>query len=233
MSKLNIVVTLRLFVAAIALALVSCGGQPIQSEDAVPAEKVPDASDAVSASETAAPQKEPEPPSVELIPRKDLDEPKISMEPLPADAPVEAKQEIPAEKIIDSETADAVNKDQTETKEPEKEEPPLVATPAVTPVPASVDALEKAPLAQIPAQKAQPPVPAPILTPSVPVGMPTDPNTFLVTVGAKAAPHPSLGKGHALGFLINGVSGKRLVLERGKSYTFDIRTDPRDKALRL
>jgi tetratricopeptide (TPR) repeat protein len=30
-----------------------------------------------------------------------------------------------------------------------------------------------------------------------------------------------------MGFLINGVSGKRLVLERGKSYTFDIRTDPK------
>ncbi len=39
--------------------------------------------------------------------------------------------------------------------------------------------------------------------------------------------HPAYGKGHAMGFSIDGVPGKSLVLERGKTYTFEIHTDPK------
>jgi len=51
------------------------------------------------------------------------------------------------------------------------------------------------------------------------------PNHFVVTVGLKEPSHPSYGKGHAMGFLVDGVSGKELVIERGKTYTFEIATD--------
>jgi tetratricopeptide (TPR) repeat protein len=53
------------------------------------------------------------------------------------------------------------------------------------------------------------------------------PNEFVVTVGTKGASHPAYGKGHLMGFIVNGVPGKELVLERGKTYRFDIRTDPK------
>lgn len=58
---------------------------------------------------------------------------------------------------------------------------------------------------------------------AVPVS--SSPNHFVVTVGLKEANHPSYGKGHAMGFLVDGVSGKELVVERGKTYTFEIATD--------
>ena len=168
---------------------------------------------------TAAPQVEAEPPAVELIARKDLDAPKISMEPLPADEPVqdiklpddvvseEKKQEAPAS-VSEKETQSS-NVDAPKVDAPKTDSKTEVPAPAVTPAPVST----KAPAQKAPVQKTPTPV------------IPADPNTFIVTVGQKAAPHPSIGKGHAMGFLINGVSGKRLILERGKSYTFDIRTD--------
>ncbi len=227
MSKLNLLLVLRLFSVAIALFLVSCGGQPTISEDDAPAVKKADA-DKAALSQKEQAQKEQEPPSIELIPRKDLDGGKISMEPLPADESVEEpakqpeisaeatsgeiKQESSVKEAMDSSALDAKSQD-AEVKEVTKEEPPVVAAPAIKPAPKPVEA---------PAQKPQisPPV-----AKAAPLQLPTEPNTFLVTVGPKAAPHPSLGKGHAMGFLVNGVSGKRLVLERGKSYTFDIRTD--------
>ena len=53
------------------------------------------------------------------------------------------------------------------------------------------------------------------------------PNHFVVTVGPKKTSHPSYGKGHAMGFLVDGVSGKELIVERGESYTFEIATDPK------
>ena len=132
MSKLNLVLAFRLFAAAIVLFLVSCGGQPVKSEDDAPAVKQADA-DAIKA---VVPQKEQEPPSVELIPRKDRGEPKISMEPLPADEPVEEPEKQP-EASMESPAVDAKSQDAV-VKEVTKEEPPLVVAPAVKPVPAPV-----------------------------------------------------------------------------------------------
>ncbi len=187
---------LQLLMAAIFLALVSCGGQPVKKD-------------------------EPVEPTIEIIPRTNLDEPKIAMEPLPADESVEA----PVEKsAIIKETVSEEAKDKTSVKEINDSEAKVTEE-----VPSQAAALAKKPdptpakaPAMVPVQKAQT---SPSVSAATP--MPADPNTFIVTVGMKAAPHPSLGKGHAMGFLINGVSGKRLVLQRGKTYTFDIRTDPK------
>jgi HEPN domain-containing protein len=62
---------------------------------------------------------------------------------------------------------------------------------------------------------------------SVTAKVETGSNHFIVTVGPKAPSHPAYGKGHMMGFLVDGESGKDLVLERGKTYLFDIRTDPK------
>ena len=59
---------------------------------------------------------------------------------------------------------------------------------------------------------------------AVPVSSGSD--HFVVTAEVKDKSHPLFGKGHKMGFLVNNVPGKEVVLERGKSYRFDIATDP-------
>ncbi|HEB93080.1 MAG TPA: hypothetical protein ENI94_06365 [Gammaproteobacteria bacterium] len=49
---------------------------------------------------------------------------------------------------------------------------------------------------------------------------------YVVTLRKKDLSHPAYGKGHAMGLSIDGVPGKSIVLERGKTYTFLIDTDP-------
>jgi len=55
----------------------------------------------------------------------------------------------------------------------------------------------------------------------------TGPDHFVVTAAIKDQSHPLFGKGHKMGFLVNNVPGKEVVLERGKTYRFDIATDPK------
>ena len=55
----------------------------------------------------------------------------------------------------------------------------------------------------------------------------TGPDHFVVTAAVKDESHPLFGKGHKMGFAINNEQGKEIVLERGKSYRFDIATDPK------
>jgi len=54
---------------------------------------------------------------------------------------------------------------------------------------------------------------------------PKDPRTFSVTVGHKDKTHIGYGAGHDMGFIINGVQGRDLVVVRGQEYTFEVRTD--------
>lgn len=48
---------------------------------------------------------------------------------------------------------------------------------------------------------------------------------FQVTVADKDSSHPFYGIGHTIGFVVDGVQGKALVLTRGETYIFDIRTN--------
>lgn len=48
---------------------------------------------------------------------------------------------------------------------------------------------------------------------------------FVVTSEEKSDPHPFLGVGDKIGMGMDGVSGKELVLTRGKSYAFRVETD--------
>ena len=82
------------------------------------------------------------------------------------------------------------------------------------------------PLAQVPAT---PPLvtPAPTTIPSAPTPITKKgPNHFVITVAEKTPAHPNFGKGHHLGFLLDNVPGKPVVLKRGEVYEFDVQTDP-------
>ena len=59
---------------------------------------------------------------------------------------------------------------------------------------------------------------------AVPVS--TGPDHFVVTAAVKDKSHPLFGKGHKMGFVVNNIPGKEVVLERGKTYRFDVATDP-------
>lgn len=54
--------------------------------------------------------------------------------------------------------------------------------------------------------------------------LPTDPNTFLITVKDKTPDHPNYGKGNKKGFYVNNVPGDDIVLRRGETYTFRVQT---------
>ena len=51
------------------------------------------------------------------------------------------------------------------------------------------------------------------------------PREFTVTVGKKDPSHPNYGRGHDIGFIVDGVQGKELVLTRGVKYTFLVNTN--------
>lgn len=47
-------------------------------------------------------------------------------------------------------------------------------------------------------------------------------NHFLITVAEKTQVHPSFGKGHHLGFVLDNIPGKTVVLKRGETYEFNV-----------
>jgi len=121
--------------------------------------------------------------------------------------------------------------------------PPAAAQPTPAPVPEAATpveppAAEAVPVTETPVEAeplAAPPPAAPaslpevakqaVAAPSEVVEVPADPHTFVVTLAPKDPHHPAFGKGHEIGFLVNGEPGKTLVLVRGQTYHFDVRTD--------
>lgn len=53
-----------------------------------------------------------------------------------------------------------------------------------------------------------------------------DPNRFFISLVTKDKTHPFFGAGDKFGFAIDGVQGGEIVLERGKTYTFEIHSSP-------
>jgi tetratricopeptide (TPR) repeat protein len=76
---------------------------------------------------------------------------------------------------------------------------------------------------EIAAAKVDTPV-AETIAAQVPVS--TGPDHFVITASMKDKAHPFYGKGHQMGFVVNNEQGKEIVLERGKTYRFDVATDP-------
>lgn len=77
------------------------------------------------------------------------------------------------------------------------------------------------------------PAPAPDVTPAM-APMPAKPHTvvadrtpreFTITVEKKTPAHPNYGRGHEIGFFVDGVPGEELVLTRGVTYVFHVRTN--------
>ena len=218
----------QFLVYAFVLFLVACAGQeatPTDESTAGESDVSPKAMEAAKEAEVAKEtvQKEPEAPTIKTIPRQEVEEPTVALEPLAAQepekpveqAPEVIKQETPSAEVVEPKAEAVTEAETSETAEPQAKPVESVSEPVKEPE--MVAAPAKAEKTEAPVKTASESVPE----------LPSDPNTFIVTVGPKAVPHPSMGKGHAMGFIINGVSGKQLVLERGKTYTFDVRTNPK------
>lgn len=202
MSKLYSNIS-RVFCLAIALSLAACGEQPVKPEQAM---SPVDASTEKSAVEIEIVEPELTRPStesstVEILPHKQSGEQEIAMESIPA-------------KDASPEVAEAAEQ----------------KIPSVESAPTKVDSVREkaAPAESHQDAQAMDTVsePLPIEAAAV-VPASTGPNDFVVTVGPKQPSHPANGKGHSLGFLVNGISGKELVVERGQTYTFRVVTDPK------
>ncbi len=100
------------------------------------------------------------------------------------------------------------------------DKPMMATTPASAPTPVSSPAV-----ASTPAEPASKTVAVAKKNPSVDEFKNLPPNTFVIHSVDKDATHPFFNKGSKLGFSVNGVQGNALVVERGKTYTFNVDTN--------
>lgn len=123
-----------------------------------------------------------------------------------ASAPKEVKSEPPKAQASAASAADAVAK---EDEDIEIKPIQAIATPMVE---------------ELPADKIIEPVFTDAQKPAPTVAYPTAPNTYMVEARAKDSTHPAYHDGHTLGFALNGELGRDIVVKRGETVTFQVRT---------
>ena len=217
----------RLFIALIVFAFSLVGCSVFEGKVATVPEKVTtetqEPSKAAKAVEQPSQQVKPkvkkkQEPVVEVIPRKGTNQPELTLEPLPVEKPSVSE----AGKMPESETIQEMPSSDEAAKEvsPVGKVPPPAATSSTTEVPAATPPLmtmPKSPAAGVGAQSKEKKF----------VEQPSAKNVFTITVGTKTPEHPFYGKGHDIGFIVDGVPGKELVLERGKTYKIVVNTNPK------
>ncbi|MEJ2651898.1 MAG: hypothetical protein P8173_08925 [Gammaproteobacteria bacterium] len=114
-----------------------------------------------------------------------------------------------------------------QTSAPQQVPPIPSQEESAAPAPAQTEAASKsAPPPAAPASRSESP-PAKAAAPAKPRTVVADrvPREFTLTVGRKDPSHPYYGRGHDIGFVVDGVQGKELVLTRGVTYTFHVDTN--------
>jgi hypothetical protein len=112
---------------------------------------------------------------------------------------------------------------------PEASSAPTTESDSVTATESDVaktDASKQVSEEEVTIAKIEPAVSKPSVS-DTPIPTSTGPEHFVITVAEKDKRHPKFGEGHEMGFLINGVPGGAVVVERGKSYRFDVVTNPK------
>lgn len=199
--------TYKISITLLVLLLMSCATQQTpQKEERREADVKPQQLKSAEVDEKNAKLKQEslveEEPVVEIIPRDKQDRPDLTLERLPVDSSVETPQEPGDIKPSDTES------DKSQAEKPSADTDVITATQIKEPVtePALTEA--KPEVATVEEKVAKE-------------------GEFIVTVVNKDKTHPFFGKGHMLGFAVNGVQGKQIVMERGKSYKIIIDTDPK------
>ncbi len=176
---------------------------------------------AIAAAVTAcsAPQEKPQTPPLGSVSQSPVAE---TAKAVPAERPAEGVVILPLDQPP---AAPAVSEP---VAQPEPVPEPEVKMPAETPpsAPMAAPAVEAAPPAQQP-MSMPPPAAAKPLSPSKPMTVVADrvQREFALTLEHKNTSHPYYGSGHDMGFVVDGVQGKELVLTRGVTYTFHVQTN--------
>lgn len=144
---------------------------------------------------------EEEEPVVEVIPRDKQERPDLILERLPVEKSVETQQapEVEPKQISPDKS--------TEIESPEKDVEPQSAE--------TTEAIPSKAEGQVKTEEQMPEVPV------------VKEGEFVITVEKKNQTHPFFGKGHGMGFAVNGVQGKQIVMERGKTYKIIVNTNPK------
>jgi hypothetical protein len=209
-------VFLLLAIVFVLVGVAGCSSTPetAQTEAPAPGSSAPEPSSAAGTTfpseqptgttpDQATPQPTTEPPTVEVIANTQTT-PELNLKPIPEQiepSPESAKStESPA-------TGQGVQTQGAET--------------------ADTEAGAKIPPTGTSGKSSQAMEPGAVAKPEITVPVSTGPDNFVITADLKDARHPLFGKGHTMGFLVNNVPGKELVLERGKTYRFDVATDPK------
>jgi hypothetical protein len=141
--------------------------------------------------------------------------PAESLEPAPESAAPPAPEPVMAVDAASPQPAETAPAESHEMKPEEK---------TAEPAPAPAETHDMKPEAMAP-EAAPAPVAAPV--PSKPHTVVADrtPREFTITVEKKTPAHPNYGRGHEIGFVVDGVQGEELVLTRGVTYVFHVRTN--------
>ncbi|WP_455205288.1 hypothetical protein [Kaarinaea lacus] len=193
-------------IALVIIALSGCSSTPKEADESAVQEQQQQAAKTESVApevdsaktETATESADAE-EAVQVLEPKMAEQPELKLEP------------IPEKTVADEADKKAVDVTEITTETPstdataKKEDQLAKATPAVA-APEATDDSKKT---------------------SAEVPVSSGPQHFVITVNEKDSSHPFFGKGHTMGFLINGNAGGEVVVERGKSYRFDVSTDPK------
>ncbi len=128
-----------------------------------------------------------------------------------------AKPESPAQQPAETAKKEPAAPDMEVLPTPVTPPAPVEELQPLEPEPVSEDAVAQEP-SELKAEESPPEQPAAQV-------MVVPPNTFVVEVQEKTDQHPYYGKGSQLGFVVDGVPGKAIVVQRGKTYTFRVRTN--------
>jgi len=146
----------------------------------------------------------------------------------------EAAKRAQQEQIRKEEARRAEAKKKAEAKQKLDAEDALVVTPVKQAANPEVEKLPEAPIVPEPVEETADSSSSAGMAGGMSLGhsigstanleIPTEPNTYLVTVSEKNKTHPLYGVGSNMGFVVNGVQGNYIVVKRGDTVTFKVRT---------
>jgi tetratricopeptide (TPR) repeat protein len=176
---------------------------------------------AAALSSCAAPQEKPKPPVAAAA---------------PVIAPAPPEPTNPEPKENDSVVILPLDQPPGAEAAPVSEPPPAAPPAAPAPSPEQASDMPADPAAGPSSEPNAAPdaaMPPPAVTPAAPppparphtVVADRTPREFTITVEKKSPRHPNYGRGSEIGFVVDGVPGEELVLTRGVTYVFHVRTN--------
>lgn len=137
----------------------------------------------------------------------------------------EAAEKVRLEEIRKQQVAEAKAKKKAEAKQALEAEDKLEVMPVQKTAKPEIEALPEAKIEPQPTEdEGATELPVVAAPSTADLKIPTEPNTYLITVTEKSRQHPLFGVGSNMGFSVNGVEGNHIIAKRGDTLTFQVRT---------